>query len=137
MSGRTETVGTRTFRMRQGFARSVPAHRFTTTQSAILFAMIGRAEHGNLVPMLVKEIAEAVGAQPQNVSKAMRALKDRGLIWMVSTGMWRISPYVGFVGSDEEWYEAFHSIPDDVPPVVDLDYKRPPPRRRGQLRAVS
>ncbi|MFF9265763.1 replication/maintenance protein RepL [Streptomyces longwoodensis] len=112
----------------QELARALPMFRLTASQYDVWNTLLGEMGRGGRVVMTQDEIADRLGTNKANISPALTVLRERGLCWRESPGVYRINPRIAFKGTVDEWNEAMDDVPADVPEVVLPKYRRRPPR---------
>jgi predicted transcriptional regulator len=112
----------------QELARALPMYRLTASQYDTWNTLLAHMERGGRVYMRQEDIAEYLGTNKANVSPALTVLREKGLCWMESPGVYRINPRIAFKGTVNEWNEAMDDVPPEVPEVLIPKYRRRPPR---------
>ena len=76
-------------------------HDMTGEQLKVMLNLIGRMEYDNRIIFKTKDIAESVGIHPNNVSRALRVLKDKEIIYEDPTNknVYKLNPYIGHKGT--------------------------------------
>jgi biotin operon repressor len=134
----TVSVEDFTILIAKDLALALPMYRLTALQYDVWHTM-QRGTGQTLVTLA--ELAHRLGTTKTNVSPAVAALRERGLLWRKHNGQYQISPRIAFKGSVEEWNAALDALPPDAPEVVLPAYDRRPPRPvqdgRAKLSAVK
>jgi len=113
----------------------LPMYRLTATEYDVWNTLLGHMQHGGTVPLGRGDIATRLNIDAGSVSRALKRLRDLGLIWQLSQRKYQVNPVIAFKGSPEEWVTAMDSLPEDVPPVPFPDHAVRPPRRTPRRQA--
>ncbi|MFE5842122.1 MarR family transcriptional regulator [Streptomyces niveus] len=113
----------------------IAQHGMSPIQSAVLLWCIGRQREGWL-KATHKKIADKLGVERSNVTRAIGRLEEWHMIQRVDTGLIFVNPMLGFEGNGDVQREILDSLrdedgklPEDVFPVLNA----PPPPRSVQL----
>ena len=73
----------------------------TGEQLSVLCKLLGKLEFDNRIIYDRKDIAESIGMHPQHVSRAMRVLKDKEIIYEDpnNKNVYKLNPYIGHKGT--------------------------------------
>jgi hypothetical protein len=79
----------------------------TISERRVLDCLLAHVDRGsNDIRLTTSLIAERTGMQVPNVSRALRSLRDRRLIYKLGVGLWRVSPWLAYAGDWKEWDKA-------------------------------
>jgi CRP-like cAMP-binding protein len=79
----------------------------TISERRVLDCLLAHVDVGtNDIRLTTSLIATKTGMQVPNVSRALRSLRDRRLIFKLNVGLWRVSPWLAYAGEWKEWDKA-------------------------------
>ena len=73
----------------------------TGEQLSVLFKLLSRVEFDNRIVFKSKDIAEETGIQPSHISRALRVLKDKDIIYKDPNNerVYKLNPHIGHKGT--------------------------------------
>ena len=73
----------------------------TGEQLSVLFKLLSRVEFDNRIIFKTKDIATETGIHPNNVSRALRVLKDKDIIYKDPNNekVYKLNPHIGHKGT--------------------------------------
>ena len=76
-------------------------HDMTGEQLKVMLNLIGRMEYDNRISFKTKDVAESIGINPNNVSRALKVLKDKEIIYKDpnNDNVYKLNPYIGHKGT--------------------------------------
>lgn len=76
-------------------------HDMTGEQLKVMLNLIGTMEYDNRITYNREKIAEIVGIRPNNVSRAVKALKEKEIIYEDpnNKNVYKLNPYIGHKGT--------------------------------------
>ena len=76
-------------------------HDMTGEQLKVMLNLIGRMEYDNRIIFKTKDVAESVGIHPNNVSRALKVLKDKEIIYKDpnNDNVYKLNPHIGHKGT--------------------------------------
>ena len=99
-----KNLGKGWFAMYQDPALWLGQQRLTGEQYSVLFALFHQLDFNNYLRISRTEIADALQIQPVNVSRSMKVLKEKGIIFEGPPAgkfkTYRLNPYIAHKGTD-------------------------------------
>jgi hypothetical protein len=82
--------------------------QMTVTETRVFWCLVGHvpSKSGTVAFVQINQIAEETGIHRVEVSKTMKALRDRRIITTVRQGQHHINANIVFTGSFDEWNDA-------------------------------
>lgn len=117
-----KNLGTGWIALYQEAAKWIASQRLTGEQFSVLFRLFGELDFNNYLRISSKEIAEELGMQQANVSRAMKRLKEIGIIVEGPPAgkfkTYRLNPHVAHKGSERkdtiiDFQQFSHNHDDD------------------------
>ena len=91
----------RWFAMFQNPLTWISQQHMTGEQMSVLCNLLGRMEYDNRIIFKTREVAEAVGIHPNNVSRALKVLREKDIIYKDPTNdkIYKLNPHIGHKGT--------------------------------------
>lgn len=88
----------------------------TGLESRILAAVMAHVPEkgGREAYCTMQEIADYLGVKQTSVSRAMKGLKDRRILWLVKQGKWRVNAWLTYNGDFDSWSAEAENDPEPV-----------------------
>ncbi|MFI5766219.1 MarR family transcriptional regulator [Streptomyces sp. NPDC051563] len=110
----------------------IAQHGMSPIQSAVLVWCIGKQKEG-WVKATHKLIAERLGVERANVSRAVRRLEEWHMIQKVRPGVLFVNPLIGFMGNGDRQQEILAKLRQGTPENAFPLLNAPPAPRSTQL----
>ncbi|WP_173019552.1 replication/maintenance protein RepL [Streptomyces alkaliphilus] len=110
----------------------IAQHGMSPIQSAVLLWCIGRQREGWL-RATHKKIADKLGVERSNVTRALGRLESWHMLQRVETGLIFVNPLLGFEGNGDRQQEVLHALRQGAPEGAFPELKAPPAPRSVQL----
>ncbi|RAN22111.1 hypothetical protein A3800_32975 [Streptomyces badius] len=107
-------------------------HGMSPIQSAVLLWCIGRQREGWL-RATHKKIADKLGVERSNVTRALGRLEEWHMLQRVDTGLIFVNPLLGFEGNGDVQHEILDALRRGAPEGAFPEVKPPPAPRSVQL----
>ncbi|MGT2532896.1 MarR family transcriptional regulator [Streptomyces nojiriensis] len=119
------------------FLSDVPAvliaqHGMSPIQSAVLVWCIGKQKEG-WVKATHKVIAERLGVERANVTRAINRLEEWHMIQKIRSGILFVNPLIGFMGNGDRQQEILATLRQGVPQDAFPKLNAPPAPRSVQM----
>ncbi|GAB3214246.1 hypothetical protein GCM10027294_53040 [Marinactinospora endophytica] len=102
----------------------------TATEHNVWLFLLGNQERGGVIPWTQREMAARLEVDTAEISRALKTLLERGIIWRPRKGVYRINPRVAFFGRSGQQAEALSEMPSGLP-ELNLSPKRKARQKRG------
>ncbi|MBR0288752.1 MAG: PriCT-2 domain-containing protein [Selenomonadaceae bacterium] len=133
---KSKNLGTGWIALYQNPAGWLAQQRLTGEQYSVLFALFNRLDFENFLRISRQEIADFLSMQPVNVSRAMKKLKELGIIIEGPPAgkfkTYRLNPFIAHKGSDRrDTVKDFNSALESAPrkrslPAIKISRKYTP-----------
>ncbi|KIF72809.1 hypothetical protein QR77_41845 [Streptomyces sp. 150FB] len=110
----------------------IAQHGMSPIQSAVLLWCIGRQREGWL-RATHKKIADKLGVERSNVTRALGRLEEWHMLQRVDTGLIFVNPLLGFEGNGDVQHEILEALRRGAPEGAFPEVKPPPAPRSVQL----
>lgn len=110
----------------------IAQHGMSPIQSAVLLWCIGRQREGWL-RATHKKIADKLGVERSNVTRALGRLEEWHMLQRVDTGLIFVNPLLGFEGNGDVQQEILEALRRGAPEGAFPEVKAPPAPRSVQL----
>jgi hypothetical protein len=110
----------------------IAQHGMSPIQSAVLLWCIGRQREGWL-RATHKKIADKLGVERSNVTRALGRLEEWHMLRRVDTGLVFVNPLLGFEGNGDVQQEILEALRRGAPEGAFPEVKPPPAPRSVQL----
>ncbi|MGW3505280.1 replication/maintenance protein RepL [Streptomyces globisporus] len=110
----------------------IAQHSMSPIQSAVLLWCIGRQREGWL-RATHKKIADKLGVERSNVTRALGRLEEWHMLQRVDTGLIFVNPLLGFEGNGDVQHEILDALRRGAPEGAFPEVKPPPAPRSVQL----
>ncbi|RLV64150.1 hypothetical protein STAN_6970 [Streptomyces sp. CBMAI 2042] len=110
----------------------IAQHGMSPIQSAVLLWCIGRQREGWL-RATHKKIADKLGVERSNVTRALGRLEEWHMLQRVDTGLIFVNPLLGFEGNGDVQHEILDALRRGAPEGAFPEVKPPPAPRSVQL----
>ncbi|MCY0938429.1 MarR family transcriptional regulator [Streptomyces sp. H34-S4] len=110
----------------------IAQHGMSPIQSAVLVWCIGKQKEG-WVKATHKLIAERLGVERANVSRAVSRLEEWHMIQKVRPGVLFVNPLIGFMGNGDRQQEILAKLRQGTPQDAFPKLNAPPAPRSAQL----
>ena len=76
-------------------------HDMTGEQLKVMLNLIGRMEYDNRIIFKTKDVADAVGIHPNHVSRALKVLREKDIIYKDPNNdkIYKLNPHIGHKGT--------------------------------------
>jgi DNA-binding transcriptional ArsR family regulator len=106
-------------------AESMSMLDLTRQEWRVFQYMIGMIDQGtNTIRVTGVFIAKSIGMTQANVSKTLKALKERNIIIQEDHGVYRINSWIAWTGSYEKWFAATGGDDEPYWTQAELDKER-------------
>ncbi|MFJ3519798.1 MarR family transcriptional regulator [Streptomyces sp. NPDC090131] len=110
----------------------IAQHGMSPIQSAVLCWCIGKQKEG-WVKATHKLIAERLGVERSNVTRAVNRLEEWHMIQKVRSGVLFVNPLIGFMGNGDRQQEILAKLREGVPHEAFPKLNAPPAPRSVQM----
>ncbi|MEU2086633.1 replication/maintenance protein RepL [Streptomyces albus] len=110
----------------------IAQHGMSPIQSAVLVWCIGRQREGWL-RATHKKIADKLGVERSNVTRAIGRLEEWHMLQRVDTGLIFVNPLIGFEGNGDRQQEILAELRRNAPEHAFPELRAPRPPRSVQL----
>ncbi|GLW19817.1 MULTISPECIES: replication/maintenance protein RepL [Streptomyces] len=110
----------------------IAQHGMSPIQSAVLLWCIGRQREGWL-RATHKKIADKLGVERSNVTRALGRLEEWHMLQRVDTGLIFVNPLLGFEGNGDRQQEILEALRNGAPEGSFPEVRAPRPPRSVQL----
>ncbi|WP_327286572.1 MarR family transcriptional regulator [Streptomyces sp. NBC_01205] len=110
----------------------IAQHGMSPIQSAVLVWCIGKQKEG-WVKATHKSIAERLGVERANVTRAVNRLEEWHMIQKVRSGVLFVNPLIGFMGNGDVQQEVLARLRDGAPHNAFPKLNAPPAPRSVQM----
>lgn len=114
----------------------IAQHGMSPIQSAVLLWCIGRQREGWL-RATHKKIADRLGVERSNVTRALGRLEEWHMLQRVDTGLIFVNPLLGFEGNGDRQQEILEALRRGAPEGAFPELKPPPAPRSIQLEFLA
>lgn len=110
----------------------IAQHGMSPIQSAVLVWCIGKQKEG-WVKATHKVIAERLGVERANVTRAINRLEEWHMIQKIRSGILFVNPLIGFMGNGDRQQEILATLRQGVPQDAFPKLNAPPAPRSVQM----
>ncbi|MBT2447934.1 MarR family transcriptional regulator [Streptomyces sp. ISL-43] len=111
----------------------IAQHGMSPIQSAVLVWCIGKQKEG-WVKATHKLIAQRLGVERANVTRAVNRLEEWHMIQKVRSGVLFVNPLIGFMGNGDRQQEILAKLRQETPQDAFPKLNAPPAPRSGQMK---